>query len=178
MRIEIVQTWVIFTLIISITYGQKTSDGVCSPQFNQDEDNCEMQYLKQQLALQSAMLQTIWNKITKLDIRDCSDLLGLGHPVSGVYEIYRPERTHVYCDMETDGGGWTVLLNRQNADVDFDRSWADYRHGFGDKSANHWLGNDVMFSMTSQRDYKLRIDLSDWEDVLVLTAIISSLNSK
>lgn len=44
-------------------------------------------------------------------MHDCADLLRDGHTASGVYEIYLSRaRTHVqvYCDMETDGGGWLV----------------------------------------------------------------------
>ena len=46
--------------------------------------------------------------------RDCSDLQTLGANVSRVYDINldpdgkAPDLRSVYCDMDTDGGGWTV----------------------------------------------------------------------
>ena len=41
--------------------------------------------------------------------------------------------------METDGGGWTVLLKRQDGSVEFYRNWADYKSGFGNLEGEHWL---------------------------------------
>lgn len=45
--------------------------------------------------------------------RDCGDILSLGSTSSGVYTVFVGNKLHpisVYCDMETDNGGWTVNL--------------------------------------------------------------------
>ena len=51
--------------------------------------------------------------------------------------------------------------------MDFNRNWNDYRDGFGDVAHEHWLGNSLLHVMTStdsnNRNYTLRIDLSDWQ---------------
>ncbi|XP_051804015.1 angiopoietin-4 isoform X3 [Acanthochromis polyacanthus] len=98
--------------------------------------------------------------------RDCADVYKAGHSVSGLYHIYignRTEPVQVYCDMETSGGGWTVFQQRFNGSVDFQRSWQEYKLGFGDVSGEHWLGNEVLHLMTSQAQYSLRVELKDWE---------------
>ena len=51
---------------------------------------------------------------------------------SGTYWlITRAGPLQVFCDMETDGGGWTVLMKRQDGSVNFYLNWADYKSGFG-----------------------------------------------
>lgn len=35
--------------------------------------------------------------------------------------------------------------------------------GFGNPSGEHWLGNEFIFAITSQRQSTLRIELLDWE---------------
>ena len=91
-----------------------------------------------------------------------------GAIASGVYTIHPINANNsfnVYCDMETDGVGWTVLLKRQDGSVDFQLNWTDYKSGFGSLEGEHWLGLDNMYLLTnlSSDTPQLRVDLADWE---------------
>ncbi|XP_038052344.1 ficolin-1-like [Patiria miniata] len=98
---------------------------------------------------------------------DCQSLLEAGYSVSGIYTIFPAgfaDGLRVYCDMETDGGGWLVIQRRQDGSVDFYRDWADYRVGFGDLAGEFWLGNDNLRTLSdSSGSWDLRIDLEDWD---------------
>ncbi|XP_005093742.1 ryncolin-1-like [Aplysia californica] len=64
----------------------------------------------------------------------------------------------VPCEGTIDGGRWTIIQRRVNGRVDFERSWADYRMGFGDPHGDYWLGLDDMADLTRRSDQELRID--------------------
>ena len=53
------------------------------------------------------------------------------------------------------------MLIQQNADGSnfFNRSWEEFKVGFGDPSGNYWLGNDLLSQLTLTGRYKLRFDL-------------------
>ncbi|XP_078419363.1 fibrinogen-like protein 1-like protein [Cetorhinus maximus] len=69
----------------------------------------------------------------------------------------------VYCDMQSAEGGWTVIQHiTANSSIDFDRTWQDYKQGFGLVNGDHWLGNEFMHRLTSKLGaYKLGIKLID-----------------
>ncbi|XP_022067532.2 angiopoietin-1 isoform X1 [Acanthochromis polyacanthus] len=97
--------------------------------------------------------------------RDCADLYQDGFHKNGVYTIHinQQDTKKVYCNMETAGGGWTVIQRREDGSVDFQRTWKEYKMGFGSMSAEHWLGNEYVYQLTSQRQYALRVELTDWD---------------
>ncbi|XP_071149087.1 techylectin-5A-like [Mytilus edulis] len=101
---------------------------------------------------------------SNLKPRDCSDLPPCTR--SGVFEIY-PDVTNkidVYCDMDTNGGGWTIIQRRVDSVVDFYRFWSDYKNGFGSVSENHWLGNDNLHILTTSRNYVVRFEMHDFNN--------------
>ncbi|XP_033632541.1 fibrinogen gamma chain-like [Asterias rubens] len=85
--------------------------------------------------------------------------------ISGEYTVYPARRTgslQVYCDMDSDEGGWTVFQRRVDNSQDFDLTWAEYKAGFGDLTKNFWLGNDALNELTSDRVYQLRIEMQSF----------------
>ena len=98
--------------------------------------------------------------------RDCSDLFKSGHIQSGLYSVNPDGRGNftVYCDMRTDGGGWTVFQRREDGSEDFYRGWDDYKAGFGQLTAEFWLGNDKIHRLTAFRPSALRVELEDWSE--------------
>ena len=58
-----------------------------------------------------------------------------------------PNRIKVFCDLESDEFfGWTVIMQRVKLDEDFNRTWKEYKHGFGNvtKGQDFWLGKIIV----------------------------------
>ncbi|XP_035964096.2 tenascin-X isoform X2 [Halichoerus grypus] len=95
--------------------------------------------------------------------RDCGEEMQNGARTSRATTIFlngnRERPLDVFCDMETDGGGWLVFQRRMDGQTDFWRDWEDYAHGFGNISGEFWLGNEALHSLTDAGDYSMRVDL-------------------
>ena len=96
---------------------------------------------------------------------DCRNAYESGERQSGVYTI-RPVLSEppfeVYCNMETDGGGWTVFQRRQDGSQDFFLYWDDYECGFGNLTGEFWLGLSKIHRLTaSAARSELRVELKD-----------------
>ncbi|XP_053698047.1 ficolin-1-like isoform X2 [Sabethes cyaneus] len=62
-----------------------------------------------------------------------------------------------YCENNVEGGGWTVIHRRFNGDLSFNRSWADFKNGFGDLQGQFWLGLEKMHQITRFFDHELLV---------------------
>ncbi|XP_048751141.2 ficolin-2-like [Ostrea edulis] len=99
------------------------------------------------------------------DPMDCGSIRDMFPALSsGKYIVSLRGLGHVtvFCDMETDGGGWTVFQRRMDGSVDFYRNWTDYRNGFGNLSSEFWLGNENLHYLLKQGTYGLRMDMVDF----------------
>uniref|UniRef100_A0A672PID8 Angiopoietin-1-like n=1 Tax=Sinocyclocheilus grahami TaxID=75366 RepID=A0A672PID8_SINGR len=60
---------------------------------------------------------------------------------------------------------WEKLFIRRNQIF---RPWKQlflgFGSGFGSVSAEHWLGNEFVHILTNQREYALRVELTDWDE--------------
>ncbi|OWF39938.1 Ficolin-3 [Mizuhopecten yessoensis] len=104
--------------------------------------------------------------------RDCLALLDTGSTQSGVYNIpvTGTDRTPVWCDMDTDGGGWTVFQRRIDGATDLYRGWDEYRDGFGDVYHEFWLVMNYVLIRCLNISSILTLPLSGNEQIHALTS--------
>ena len=67
------------------------------------------------------------------------------------------------CDMETDDGGWMVILRRKSnvsSPVEFNRTWTEYEKGFGDLNTEFWYGLRNIHCLTTRDTMQLQVQLN------------------
>jgi len=109
-----------------------------------------------------------------------------GAKTSGVYSIFSGgDSINVYCDMEKDGGGWTVIQRRGdfgNPEDYFFRGWQEYKFGFGNQEEDHWVGLKYWNNITLSKSQQLLITLEDFDgnttEVIVNNFITGTENFK
>ena len=61
----------------------------------------------------------------------------------------------VMCDMDTEGGGWIVIMKRKRtvvAHIGFHCTWDTYENGFGNLNTEFWLGLRNIHCLTTRYD--------------------------
>ncbi|XP_074679076.1 fibrinogen alpha chain [Strix aluco] len=103
---------------------------------------------------------------------------------SGIFKI-KPAGSNkvlsVYCDQETTLGGWLLIQQRMDGSVNFNRTWQDYKRGFGSVDGRgqgeFWLGNENIHLLT-QNNTLLRVELEDWDGNAVYAEYIVQVGSE
>ncbi len=90
------------------------------------------------------------------DNADCDNLARSGKAyLDGVYtlRVGHHDPFPAFCNMTSEG--WTVIQQRAVGSEDFNRSWNDYKHGFGSlgESSDFWMGLQRIYWLTNQRSY-------------------------
>ncbi|SPP84542.1 techylectin-5A [Drosophila guanche] len=88
----------------------------------------------------------------------------------GVYKFLVPELNEVgrdfnerFCAFTLDGPAWTVIQSRgpYQQQENFNRTWDEYRTGFGSLERDFWFGNEFIHKIVYRDDHMLRIELED-----------------
>ena len=82
---------------------------------------------------------------------DCLAFYDAGYHHNGLYLIFAGSSSKyqvAYCDQMSSGGGWTVIQRRQDGSASFERTWDEYKAGFGKIRGEFWLGNDNIYTLT------------------------------
>merc|ERR1712226_1019216 len=104
------------------------------------------------------------------EFTDCADIRQQDPTApTGTYAIIlrsrftQPESKFVFCDMDTEGGGWTTIQRRNSGTLNFFQNFETYAEGFGNlgESTEFWIGNRLLHEMTSRWNYELRIELEN-----------------
>ena len=52
---------------------------------------------------------------------------------------------YVKCDIEIDGNGWMTFQRSFDGNIKIhDKTWEEYKNGFGTPKGEFWLGNDFL----------------------------------
>jgi hypothetical protein len=77
--------------------------------------------------------------------------------------------SNVFCPIsphDHEHNQWLTIQNRQSNHVNFNRTWIEYRRGFGDvlNQTNFWIGNENLYWLTNNYQCRLKIELTDWHN--------------
>lgn len=99
----------------------------------------------------------------RVTYRSCTD----APAQSGIYWISPADSAppfQVYCEQEKFAGNWLVVQSRNDASTNFNRTWNEYKFGFGNLRNNFWLGLEKLHQLTTSSAYDLMVVMENYLD--------------
>ncbi|XP_051858415.1 ficolin-2-like isoform X4 [Drosophila albomicans] len=133
-------------------------------------DECKMELSSMKLEIQwkddkIKKLQTENVKTNELQSEQSSSCIGR---LTGFHMITIPKAQPFIVSCESNlaeaGTGWTVIQRRKDGSVDFNRTWAEYKEGFGNLEGEFFLGLEKIHLLTQSQPHELYILLEDFEN--------------
>uniref|UniRef100_A0A182J8G3 Fibrinogen C-terminal domain-containing protein n=1 Tax=Anopheles atroparvus TaxID=41427 RepID=A0A182J8G3_ANOAO len=118
--------------------------------------------VKQNLSKNALLLLAQQDPRRKGALLSCKEAPG---NTSGVYSLQVTEKDtpfEAFCEQTSFGGGWLVIQYRFDGALDFYRSWAEYRDGFGSVYQEFWIGLERLHQLTSRKSYELMVEMKDF----------------
>ncbi|ALC40375.1 maker618 [Drosophila busckii] len=128
---------------------------------------CDCDVLQAKIREQETTITTLEAKLAKdkSDADAATSCLPFGNS-SDMQTIRLPgaEPFQVPCDSKFNGSGWAVIQRRMDGSVNFNRTWDEYKNGFGDLRGEFWLGLERLHLMTKFRPHELYIQLENFKN--------------
>ncbi|XP_044317118.1 fibrinogen-like protein 1 isoform X2 [Drosophila rhopaloa] len=93
-------------------------------------------------------------------MRDWTERRNLGC-TNFIYQIKVRDLEPFKVSCATSPPGWTVIQRRIDGSENFNRTWNDYKYGFGNVSGEFFIGLEKLHRMTEARPHELYIKLGD-----------------
>ncbi|KAK6170378.1 hypothetical protein SNE40_018787 [Patella caerulea] len=95
-------------------------------------------------------------------ITDCSHgfILGMSNleqKISFVKPSLSTEPFEILCHFNWNGMAHILVRDTKCSTVNFNRTWEEYRDGFGDASGEHWIGLTKFHQMSMERSFRLNV---------------------
>ncbi|XP_062601979.1 angiopoietin-related protein 1-like isoform X1 [Saccostrea cucullata] len=101
--------------------------------------------------------------VAAIKFKDCDHVRAAGFVKNKTYTVWINEKNSfkVRCEHGISGS-YALIMARLNGTEHFNRSWREYRRGFGNPDFNHWLGLDNIHYLTARGYHILTVYMIDW----------------
>uniref|UniRef100_A0A1I8P7R2 Fibrinogen C-terminal domain-containing protein n=1 Tax=Stomoxys calcitrans TaxID=35570 RepID=A0A1I8P7R2_STOCA len=148
---------------ILILYQQNAADYIdeCN---NPDLDKAEIELYSQLfLRLNSIIRSNIELKTELLDVKE--ELRQIREQLRGNESL--PAAPLIFSmdnNMSNFGKDWIIVQRRVDGSENFDRSWNEYKNGFGNTSHEFFIGLEKLYAITLLQPHELLIVLKDFNN--------------